>query len=666
MKLTPTMVPGQNAAHNMACALLSILVFYGLLSTSLIPECSAEQLTVWHQSGEEKVPKGDRWGNKTNLIWDGKTIKLSAARNEVVSFASVLEATSEENGLSFSLSSLDDDAGHKITTVPKSGLLATAGTALFNYVGRNIEHFYVRYLEIEGLSIMAYEGEYYDERHVPKRFQRPHNDGVAEPGTGWRDRPDHNKLYPEIAVPLELHSPFKIPARESQMIWTDIYIPKGTPPGNYRGRLEVRKAGQALHIATVALQVLPFELPDIPSAKAMTFIGTADLNTRFFGPQASPKEESARKVRDEYFKMLHRHKIDAIDENPGADVSARARPAAEWIPRLNGRLYNANRGYAGPGEGVGNLVYSIGTYGQWPNSDCAKISDYITEYENWFTTNSPRTEHFLYLTDEPTSAQFPKIKEWLACINGRIKTFMTVDLITALREFPTLDISGTWFTMGERTLWENAYRSARKLGKQQIFYNSRRPASGSFAIEDDGVALRELTWAQNKLGIERWFFWSANYYNNYQGGTGQTDLFTSAFTFGSKNGTAEQRERRGETGWNYSNGDGVLLYPGTDKIFKASSYNLAGPFASLRLKYWRRGIQDADYLALASAIDPAATKAVTDRMVPKALWEYGVGSSRDPTWLKTEISWSTNPDDWEEARRDLIKIILSKSSAPKA
>ena len=42
-------------------------------------------------------------------------------------------------------------------------------------------------------------------------------------------------------------------------------------------------------------------------------------------------------------------------------------------------------------------------------------------------------------------------------------------------------------------------------------------------IEDDGVALRALAWAQYKKHINRWFFWETTYYNNNQGNTGQTD-----------------------------------------------------------------------------------------------------------------------------------------------
>jgi len=114
---------------------------------------------------------------------------------------------------------------------------------------------------------------------------------------------------------------------------------------------------------------------------------------------------------------------------------------------------------------------------------------------------------------------------------------------------------------------------------------------------------------------------------------------------------------RGQAGWNYFNGDGVLFYPGTDTRFPAESYGLSGPFASLRLKMWRRGIQDVDYLTLAAAINPTRTAQIVNEMVPLVLWEYGVDDPDDPTWVRTDISWSTNPDDWEAARAELADII---------
>jgi hypothetical protein len=191
-------------------------------------------------------------------------------------------------------------------------------------------------------------------------------------------------------------------------------------------------------------------------------------------------------------------------------------------------------------------------------------------------------------------------------------------------------------------------------------YNGKRPANGSFATEDDGVALRELAWAQYKKNVDRWYYWEATYYNDYQGGRGETNVFQTAATF---SGAISNSASLGQTGWNHSNGDGLLFYPGTDTVFPAESLGLEGPVASLRLKHWRRGIQDVDYIALAHAVNPALTQAVVNRMVPKALWDYGIANPSDPTYVRTDISWSIDPEDWEQARADLANIIEGKPIA---
>jgi hypothetical protein len=160
------------------------------------------------------------------------------------------------------------------------------------------------------------------------------------------------------------------------------------------------------------------------------------------------------------------------------------------------------------------------------------------------------------------------------------------------------------------------------------------------------------------MGVDRWFYWDSTYYNNYQGNTGQTNVFQQAQTYGQ---FEQIDDLLGETGWNYLNGDGVLFYPGTDTRYPEDDYDVRGPFASLRLKHWRRGIQDVDYLTLAAEIDPDRTAAIVNRMIPKVLWECDADDPTDPTWVFTDISWPTDPNLWEAARAELADIIEGAS-----
>ena len=617
---------------------------------------------IWANDGGDKVARAELRAAGpepvTNSVWDGAGIRLAAARNEVIGFNVVLEAAgASAGGVSVALPALRGPGGFELVSAP------AAGAGLFAWTNRNVELFLVRYLEIKGLSRLSYET--YDERHVPERMRRPWW-GAGYGEGGWTNRPDHDQEYPEIAVPLELAPEFAIAAGQNQSIWVDVYVPQDAPAGAYTGCLTVAESGAATSAVPVALQVRNFALPDQPAAKTMVYLGYSDVNRRYLDdawPEAGTSNaELSVRIRDRHFQLAHRHKISLVDDNPGAESWPHDRPRPDWEPRLDGSLFTAAQGYAGPGAGTGNAVFSIGTYGSWSWRDEGETGmwAHADAWAGWFASNAPAAERFLYLIDESDDyAQTETWAQWLAGSPGpgsNLAAFATLPLPAAVSNVPGLDVAASWFTVGDSNQWAGAAASHRAAGADRRFYlyNGKRPANGSFATEDDGVALRELAWVQYKMRIDRWFFWESTYYNNFQGGMGETRVFQSAFTFGAR---SETNEVLGETGWNYSNGDGVLFYPGTDRVFPEDSYEVPGPFASLRLKQWRRGIQDVDYLALAATFAPARVAQIVADMVPRALWEYGVADPDDPTWVRTDVSWSADPDRWEAARRELGDLI---------
>jgi hypothetical protein len=622
---------------------------------------------VWANTGEDKVTREDlratRDVNGTlNTIWDGEKICLFSARNETVAFNLILEAgTSGARQVTVSFELLVGPAGAQI-----SSRSAQPDADLFNYVGRDIELFYIRYLPIKGISKLAYD--HYDERHIPHRFRRPHDANGYGRGS-WEDRPDHDKSYPDIAVPLELHQPFVITANSNQSIWADIYTPRDAQPGLYQGKVVITEQGRQAHEIPVQLEVFAFALPDLPSARTMLFFSKENVNQRYLH-QRYPRDlkdpkliEESQAILDRHFQMAHRHKVSLVDGYLPVNELA-----IEWKDRLTGKLFTAARGYRGAGEGQGNNVYSIGTYGSWPRSNATEASLWRESdaWVRWFDDQKfeTPTDYFLFLIDESTD--FPQIEKWSQWVKqnpgvgNKLPTLATVSAPLAWQHAPTLVIPTSTMTVGKTQDWVNAVLSYQQSPDHRFFmYNGYRPSSGTLTTEDDGVALRELAWGQYKMKIERWFVWESTYYNNFQGGSGETNLFRQAQTFG---GRSDRDPVMGETGWNCNNGDGVLFYPGTDKVFPKDSYNLPGPIASLRLKHWRRGLQDCDYLTLAAAIDPRRVDNIVNRMVPKILWEHGIDNEDDPTWVRTDISWSTNPDDWEAARRELAEIILEESA----
>src|SRR4051794_36647779 len=234
---------------------------------------------IWANEGGDKVTQDELrvtkgyenvTGHVLNTVWNGTGVNLVGAHNEEVSFNLVLEAggSTTARSVSVSLDTLTGPGGVQIHSIPATG------NGVFDWTQRAIELFYVRYVQIRGLSFFGY-GKW-DERQIPLRFQRPYT-GQGSGIGDWNSRPDHDKMYPDAMVPIELVPTFDIDAKKNQSIWTDIYISKQVPSGIFRGSFVVRENGVMTHTVPVALTVHPFALPDVPSAKTMINLDSTDI-----------------------------------------------------------------------------------------------------------------------------------------------------------------------------------------------------------------------------------------------------------------------------------------------------------------------------------------------------------------------------------------------------
>ena len=628
---------------------------------------------VWANDGGDKVTQDElrvtnhtenRTGLTHNRTWDGTTIKVFGAHNEIVSFNLILEAggSAPAGSVSVSFDTLTGPGGVTIASSPATG------NGVFDWTNRQIELFYARYLQIKGLSYFGYNK--WDERQIPVRFQRPHDDQGNGYGT-WYDRPDHDKYYPDPLVPLELVKTFNIDAGKSQSIWADIYIPKSAPNGVYNGIVSVSEDGEVTRQIPVQLSVYNFTLPDQPSAKVMGILSSGAIMGRHvtagtYYNWSSPEGLRAQAITDKYFQFFHRHKMALLGENecPVAD-----HPCDSSITRLDGSLYTASHGYDGPGVGTPAGVFSIGTYGtwNWMGQDETAMWQHTNNWATWFQSNLPGTQTFLYLQDEPHSSDALSNNEtwarWMLENPGpgkAIPSLVTTNPVTAQAAIPSLSIPMTGMD-GTCPPGVNLCDTASLTADAAAFYqttpghdlwgyNDGRPSSGSAMTEDDGVALRTIPWVQSKMNINRWMYWYVN-------PDGTKDLFQDPVTFG----TVQYRDyANGESGNDgCSNGNGALVMYGTDLYNPQDSYGVDGPIGTVRLKEWRRGIQDADYLALAKRVNPAATLAIENRLLPLAMWQYG-GPNSDPNYYKGQgPTWSDDPDVWEGARAELASIVAN-------
>jgi hypothetical protein len=616
---------------------------------------------LWANDGGDKVTQDELriakntqnlTGKTINRTWDGNKISVFGARNEVVSFNLTLEAASQR--------ATDVSVEFNTLTGPGGAKIASTGTDPLNWTNRPIELFYTRYLKINGLSFFGYA---FEESQIPKRFQA----GSQQ----WNDRPDHDKMYPDPLVPMELVKKFDIQQGQNQSVWADIYIPKTATPGVYQGTVKVLEGGAVSRQIPVQLTVFNFALPDQPTSKTVINLDCTDIMWRYVAGNGgyvnwgSPEGRQVQAITDKYYQVFHRHKLSLLGDNESPNVD---RPPDSSMTRLDGSLYTGANGYDGPGVGSPNDIYGVGVYGTWNFKDNQQdFNNRTNNWASWFKQNLPNHQYFLYLQDEPGQADWARVNNWAIWAQQNpgpgknFPTFCTVSAVYAQQFIPNLCIPATQAGVGNCPLNQggnntqftnDAYRYFTQAGKKFWVYNDGRPGVGSSMTEDDGVAFRTFPWAQFKMGIDRWFYWYANVNSNI-------DMLATATSWGDRTRFDSQRGMWGDHA--PSNGNGLLVYPGTDIGHTQNSYGLAGPIASLRLKQWRRGIQDTDYLALAMQKNPAATKALVQTIMPKALWENTV---QDVSWPIAPITWSSDPDVWEGARLQLAQIITDGSPPP--
>lgn len=102
----------------------------------------------------------------------------------------------------------------------------------------------------------------------------------------------------------------------------------------------------------------------------------------------------------------------------------------------------------------------------------------------------------------------------------------------------------------------------------------------------------------------------------------------------------------------FSVGDGLFVFPGTDRIVSKRSPELNGPVAGLRFFNWRQGFIDYEYLALAAQKDPQAVAAIVKPIISGTRMSSGLPGE------KRTAGYPVGDKDYSKAREALAKIIM--------
>ena len=594
---------------------------------------------IWAVDDGERIRQDDvdypLADSSDNEVWDGHTIRIFGARNEIVAFQLILEnGTAALDNVNVSLDRLTNGD----SVIENTGAVGDP----FDYRGKHIELFTEHYS-----SVIS---------------------NTAGPTWWWNGaRPldiydgEYVGLLPDALIPFEAPNglggaPFSIAPNVNQAIWIDIYIPTDAPTGTYSGELTVTVGGQTAQQIPIELQVYGFRLPDETHFKNFFVLpegsrdGREGIRTKH---PCSGGDAEYDLIEGRYYQMAHRHRMD-INTNTDLDGMV-----AHFGRYITGEYYRPAHNYEGPGEGTGHGTYSIGTYDQpnhgsasgfWPNTetDWRNASD---AWVTWFDQNAPNTVIFKYFPDEPMhdpDTLFPIILERADWIHnnpgpgGSLMVYCTVKLHPDLYGYVDFwSVTGqAGYNPGDDVLagYDVPKVNERRAAGDRIgVYNSQRPGQGAVeAIDADAVEARVTPWIGFKYHIDQYFLWETSYWNNPNG---KRNVFQTVY--------------RSDGG---SNGNGFFFYPGEEADFPQDDRGLKGPIASIRMKNWRRGQQDYEYLWLATQHGLAdQVTPIVDSIVPRAFDDYGNGfdsQSSQPLWARRGY-------EYEAARRQIADLLAS-------
>jgi hypothetical protein len=575
-----------------------------LLWAAVAVPAAAGVRAVWAVNDGERVDQDDLAdpARSSNSAWDGHRVRLFGARNEIVAFQVIVEA--DPAGLaavSVALPELRHGESRIAHRPPASDPSLS--------VGRDIQLFSLHYLDVTRETKASWAWE-------------PGSPAAPPDPLGWKPV----VLVPENARAGRGGFPVRVAPSRSQAFWIDVYTGRDRPAGIYAGTLTVTADGGTRELP-VELELLDFALPDENSLRAMVYYDPSEVGLY-----------QGRNLDPAYHRFAHRQRIELVDAYDEAAVAAHR-------GRFDGEDFTKGSGYEGPGEGRGDTIVPASFYGPGPayreRRSAWKASD---AWMTFLGKTFPSVLTFLYLPDEPYPAQYPEVRRIAENVKsnpgpgGRLPTFLTKRIVP---DFD--DLVDIWCVPPQAFDIPKA-DAERKKGHQVWFYNGGRPQGPTLTIDSPATDARAVGWIAFKVGADGYFYWHGVHWrhNRQKAGERNQDVWANPITFDNR---GQPGKPVGDQG--FINGDGVLLYPGEEKLHPEEDRGLAGPCSSVRLANLRRGLQDHLYLTLARerGLD-AAVHAALQSVVPRVFSEAG-----------ETVGFAETGDAYEAARLKLGRAI---------
>jgi hypothetical protein len=345
-----------------------------------------------------------------------------------------------------------------------------------------------------------------------------------------------------------------------------------------------------------------------------------------------------RDMDDVYHRFAHRQRIELVGAYDESKVN-------RVLGRFTGADFTRERGYEGPGDGRGNRIVPLTFYG--PGKMFDERSSAWKRSDQWITflnRTLPSAITFVYAPDEPSPKQFPYIRQLAENIHSnpgpgrKLPLFVTHEYVKELEG--AIDI----WDSGPQGYFIRKAEEERAQGRDYWIYNGGRPWGGAIVIDAPATDARATIWGCFKHGIRVYFYWHGDHWrhNAQKVGNRIQNVWADPITFDNRGQPNKPIEDQ-----SYANGDGVLFYPGQDKLHPTEDRGILGPCSTLQLANFRRGLQDHQYLTLARKAGlEALVQESLAKVVPRMFSDAG-----------ETVGFSERSDDYEAVRIRLGKAL---------
>lgn len=515
------------------------------------------------------------------------------------------------------------------------------------------------------LNPWALKGDESNSALITSELFQAHYHLVDKGGYQWGPKSDVRRWpaeYPDALVPQEhgclgttrsVFNNIALPEepQQNQAVWIDSYVPTNLDSGHYAMRLNATLGDQTIAL-NVELTVFDATLPETTSIDA---IGEVYRSYNLEGAGTSRESESWQNMAQCYQQLAHKHRMVFMERTPDLPDDAGWKIYEKtYQPMLDGSLFSSEYGYRGTGENTPVSVWRT----PWPQEFNVKLeaplsTDDFSRYTNMSKEWTARvdqngwndTAFFAYVFDEvdgPDEENTPKKEryQYLAMVHEQMDLLQkaidagtgeqSLDLLWTSHSNPASWVSDPALDLSDKVrLWSpNAgaadpdFLAQRNLaGDKTWFYHHGHPAVGAHSINAHGVDMRTWGVIGARYGINGQFMWAVN-------------LGSDERPF------AEPSYKPDDDRF----GNGVLVYPG-NQLDKLGFAKIPGPIPSMRMKTWRRGLQDAELFFLAKEKDADAADKLIRSMIPDALAE-----------AKGRASWPKMPAAWIDFKKRLLAI----------